>query len=277
MIAGDRLREEWQYLQPMDVIGSQFTRIGRQGDGGYVMIDDFADCRYALSFGVRTGISWDLALAERGLSVFLYDHKIDAIPIEHANLKFRRIGLGYGGGNECQKRSIAELLKQEGIIHHRTGLILKIDIEGDEWDVLRQVSEKELRPFAQIMIEFHNLADCALHQHTAELYALKKLAETHQVVHLHANNYGECAIIGGVAIPDVLEVTYASREKYSFAECTRRFPTIMDYPNNPDRADIALQGAFAAPTRRTGAADASATPSNSSPSVAAARSSRGHR
>jgi hypothetical protein len=167
-------------------------------------------------------------------------------------------------------------LKQEGIVRQHAYLILKIDIEGDEWQALREISEEEFLPFSQIVIEFHNLTDFALDQHIARLYAFKKLAKTHQVVHLHANNFGECEIIGGVAIPDVLEVTYASRNKYSFLELSRGFPTILDYANNPDRAEITLQGAFAAPPRRTGG-EPSAVPSDPPASVAASRFSSGHR
>jgi hypothetical protein len=238
-LAQDWVLEEWMYLCPMDVNGKEFVRVGRKGDGGYVMIDDIANLRFALSFGVGTEISWDLELAEWGVHVLLYDHTIHDIPTQHPKIKFRRVGLGHADiGNA--KRRLPDILDEEGI--GATGdNVLKIDIEGNEWETLREIPTETLERFSQVLIELHGMSDYAEpDSHINRMYVLKKLHQTHQVVHLHANNWGIHKIIGGVPIPDVIEVTYASRKRYSFAPCTRTFPTSLDYPNNADRADIMI-------------------------------------
>ena len=54
--------EEWRYLSPMDVNGKSFTRVGRKGDGGYVMIDDLAALEVGQSaLASRTRISRTLS------------------------------------------------------------------------------------------------------------------------------------------------------------------------------------------------------------------------
>ena len=40
------------------------------GDGGYVMLDDFAGVTAALSFGIDVNCSWDMQIAERGINVY---------------------------------------------------------------------------------------------------------------------------------------------------------------------------------------------------------------
>ncbi len=240
-IIADWVLEEWQYLQPKDVVGMEFTRVGRRGDGGYVMVDDFVDCRYALSFGVGTEISWDLAIVGRGLTVFLYDQTIDSIPVQHEKLKLRRFGLGESHDPKGAKQSLPKILSHEGL-QDDSNLILKIDVEGAEWKALRQIAAQEMQLFRQIVVEFHGLADYSDHdKHIERLYTLKKMAETHQVVHVHANNWGRYVIIGGIPVPDVVEVTFA-RATYRFADCTRVFPTGLDSPNNSDRAELIFRG-----------------------------------
>jgi len=135
---------------------------------------------------------------------------------------------------------MSDILEQEGI-GDSDGMVLKIDIEGDEWRALRDAPSEHLARFSQILLELHGMSDYSDHNnHITRMYVLRKLNETHQVVHLHVNNWGALRIIGGIPIPDVIEVTLASRKRYSFSRCTRAFPTPLDYPNNANRADILL-------------------------------------
>jgi len=72
------------------------------------------------------------------------------------------------------------------------------------------------------------------------LSALSKLNEKFAVVHVHANNYRPLLAIGNVLFPEVLEVTYASRAKYTFTDCDDVFPGPLDSPNWPAAADYGL-------------------------------------
>jgi hypothetical protein len=59
---------------------------------------------------------------------------------------------------------------------------------------------------------------------------LSKLNASHQVIHVHGNNYGSLGIIDGFVVPDCVEVTYLRREGNKFATCGHRFPTSLDQP-----------------------------------------------
>src|SRR5262245_61574128 len=136
--------------------------------------------------------------------------------------------------------SLPEMITAEGLDDERN-MLLKIDIEGDEWAVLRGASSHLLEKFSQILVELHGMSDFGSHErHLARLYILKSISATHQCVHLHANNWVDYRIIGGIPVPDVVEATFALRSRYSFQKCDRRFPSILDYPNNADRAEFMI-------------------------------------
>ena len=234
------VREEWRYLSPKDVAGMEFVRIGRTGDGGYVMLNDLADCRRGISIGVGKELSWDLEIANKGINLALYDHTIDNLVTQHEHIHFRRFGARATGASEPNKMSLPEMITAEGL-NAEPHMLLKIDIEGDEWNILEGISAGLMTKFSQVLVEFHGMSDFSLHdKHLKRMYVLKALAATHQCVHLHANNWGVYRIVGGIPIPDVIEATFASRDRYSFRECVRQFPTPIDFPNNADRAEFMI-------------------------------------
>jgi len=236
----DLVKEEWRLIAPKDPKGARFIRVGRNGDGGYVMLEPSQVCNCAISIGVGTELSWDVELADRGLFVYLYDDTISELPLEHSRFTFRRCGLRSSNAQSPRKLSLPEILSSEGL-DDQNDLVLKVDIEGDEWEVFRNASPTVLEHFSQIIVEFHGLADFSDHdEHLKRLYALRSIARTHQVVHVHPNNWGAYSVVGGIPVPDVLEITYASRRMYAFDNCKRTFPTSLDYPNNADRADLVL-------------------------------------
>lgn len=55
-------------------------RIGGDGDGGYLLPDDLEDLKVCISPGIDTQISFDKAMAERGLHVFMVDASVDGPP-----------------------------------------------------------------------------------------------------------------------------------------------------------------------------------------------------
>ena len=75
------------YLTPRRAVRFEKIRLGRDGDGGYVMLDDFSGVSSALSFGIETDCSWDTAIAERGIEVHQYDHTVDGPPTDHPQFR----------------------------------------------------------------------------------------------------------------------------------------------------------------------------------------------
>ena len=119
-------------------------------------------------------------------------------------------------------------------------MILKIDID-DSIAGFAATSPATLNMFTQVLGEFHgfnNVLDRRLVR--AGFGRARQLDEKFAVVHVHANNYRPLLAIGNVLFPEVLEVTYASRAKYTFTDCDEVFPGPLDSPNWPAAPDYEL-------------------------------------
>lgn len=232
-----------QFLEPRDPAGARFARVGRDHDGGYVMVENLLPGGVAYSLGISDDVSWDLAMAERGYRVFQYDHTIDELPQVHPNFAFHKIGICGYGADQGPYRSLDTLLAQNG--HSGDdGIILKIDIEGAEWDVFSTILDATLLRFSQIVVEFHWFDQADDDRYFGDAYCALKRLRTHFVpVHVHANNHGQYAWYGDVAVPQILEVTYVRNGLFEEVACSRSFPTALDQPNRAGWPEIVL-GSF---------------------------------
>jgi hypothetical protein len=238
-----RCAEIISLLSPMDIAGGKFVRVGKNNDGGYVMLDDLKketiDAAY--SFGISNDVSWDESIAARGIDVFMYDHTIDRLPMQHPGFHYFETGVtGHKKGTNL--KTLSEIITAN---HHTSSknLIMKMDIEDCEWDVFDETSSDIINKFSQIVIEFHRLYPSVFEQkYFFIINVLNKINQTHQSIHVHANNYMPSMWIEKLVLPDVLEVTYIRRSdaKDRLLANTRRFPTEADQPNMPGSSDIYL-------------------------------------
>jgi|SRR5271165_1924436 len=225
------------YLTPRRSVRFGKIRLGRNGDGGYVLLDDFADVSAALSFGIGTDCSWDAAIAARAIDVFQYDHTVDGPPI--ANPRFRFFKKKIAAASSDQSESLGSALAKLPSTAER--VILKIDVEGAEWDIFDAATPEELARFSQIVGEFHDFdhaADPAWRDTARRVLA--KLRSVFEVVHVHANNYAPLNVIANVAIPSTFELTFVKRATYECRETDEIFPTALDQPSWDGRPDIFL-------------------------------------
>lgn len=223
-------------LRPYDLIGARKVRIGHLFDGGYIMIDAFKEVEAAYSFGINDDVSWDSDMAHHGINVFQYDHTIDSLPENNHHFHWQKIGIAEKSSENMT--SIADAIAANGHSQMKN-MILKCDIEGAEWEALRSVNDDTLARFSQIVMELHDLSRVGnsiddIHQ------AISKLTYSHNVVHVHANNFGGVRLVGGISIPNVIEVTLARKDMGEFRPSQLTFPTSMDMPCNGNQADIYL-------------------------------------
>ena len=231
-------------LRPHRVAGVPKIRVGHMYDGGYVMLDAFAGIEAAYSVGISDDVSWDLDIAARGIQLRQYDHTIAALPVEHALFNWEKLGVGWRPEPDRSLDTIPNLLERNG--HSAsTGLLLKCDIEGIEWEVLSRLPSRVLGQFQQIVIEVHaqhKLRHMAFAQ--VACAALRNLALTHRVVHVHGNNFAPFVVVGGVPLPDVMELTFARLDLGAFSVSDEVFPGPLDMPCHSREADLYL-GRFA--------------------------------
>lgn len=237
-----RVLEALRLLAPFDVEGFRKVRLGRPHDGGYVMLDDFGSSEVAYSFGINDDVSWDRDVAALGLDVYQYDHTIDALPEENDRFHWSRLGLSHEPS--ATMRTLPDLIGGNGHGGNRD-LILKLDIEGSEWDVVPSLPPSCLDQFRQIVMEIHGLCYIGLPGwYERILPTCQALARRHRVVHVHANNCAAYSVVGLVPVPAALEVTFVRADSDKvFTPFQGVFPTELDMPCAPSLPDLHL-GAF---------------------------------
>lgn len=229
-----RLKE---LLHAKKVKNKNYIRVGRNNDGGYVMIDDFDENMCAYSFGISDDMSWDKMINQMtGMDVFMYDHTIPCAPEYRKGCYFIRCGVGVE--NTDNLRTLDYILNDSAKqINHKTeNAILKMDIEGGEWDVIKSVSKSLLSQFRQMLFEFHGLTNKSNEEKIIE--SLGKLNETHQVAWIHGNNYRHAIGDDRIVVPDTIEVLYVNKNIYSFEDGKMNLPLVCDMPNMRLREDF---------------------------------------
>lgn len=227
-------------LRPMGVINHQLTRIGQNGDGGYLMINEGLDNNIVYNFGIADEVSWDLALAERGCLIWQYDHTIITTTDTHANFKLHPLGLAAMAGEDMRK-TIREALDSNEHSKQRD-MLLNIDVEGHEWKVFNNISSCCFENFLQIVVELHlDISYFSNHEMMDyAIAALENVNKTHQVVHVHGNNNGHSYVLNGFLLPSAIEVTFLNRKEHSFEGSHDYYPRIDDFPCNENKSELIL-------------------------------------
>jgi hypothetical protein len=236
---GEAAKRIWSLMRPMDAVGKRLVRKGRPHDGGYIMVDHKLQNAVAYSLGVNDDVSWDLDMAALGCQIYQYDHTIDGLPVDHPNFHWFKKGIAARPTADGVLDRLEHLIARNGHTD-RDDLILKMDIEGFEWEVFEAINERTLHQFSQIVLEVHTLVLGGVELQAKITKVLEKLYQTHQPVHVHANNHGYVGIVGGVMMPDTMELTYVRRADHQFTLCRRMFPSEFDMRCRTDVPDFFL-------------------------------------
>ena len=210
-----------------------FFRAGNPDfDGGYVTINDPRVNKIAYSFGINQDVTWDNDMANLGYQIFMYDMTIEDLPYHRPEFHFFKQGIGEKF-DPVQKLDTLEHFLQRNGHENQRNMTLKMDVEGAEWDFLEQVDSKTLEQFDQLIFEFHWLLFGTDFEKQARMFVLlKKLNRTHQLVHLHAHNTVSAVKYRGDFYPDVMEATYAKKDRYEFFDADIDLPIDLDRPIN---------------------------------------------
>jgi hypothetical protein len=216
------------------------VRIGG-GDGGYLLPDDFIGLEACFSPGVAETAEFELALGKKGIPSFMADYSVDNSPLDHPLFDFEKLFVATH--NEPGK--FIRLDDWIGTKKQEPGdLILQMDIEGNEWPILADVSASTLSRFRIIVLELHGLDNLLTNPIGIEIAKsiFRKLNDQFSVVHLHANNCCGSLNYRGVRIPRVLEVTYIRNDRYQVSGQVYEsiHPNPLDVRNVPNRKDLLL-------------------------------------
>ena len=218
------------------VLGFKKIRIGRNSDGGYILLNDLNNIKIAYSFGISREISFEKGLADKNIDIFMYDHTIDKLPFNNSRFHWKKIGLIGKNINKNNMKTLTDLIEENGHTKEKN-MILKLDIESYEWEVFQYLPFKNLRQFKYIVGEFHFSKSSKIHYNKI----LERLLVTHQIFHIHCNNCGRGRIIklNGNLICSLLEISFIQKKGYKFTEDDNIYPIGgVDYKNCKRKKDI---------------------------------------
>jgi hypothetical protein len=144
------------------------ARFGSAHDGGYILLDDFRGIDTAFSLGVEHDASWDIDVAKSGINVYQFDHTVDAPITNNARLIFERKKISTEAGPDSE--SLTSLIERHDKRNANPNILLKIDIENNEWAVFDTTPSELLNRFSQIVGEFHYFQDFS-DAHWRQLFA----------------------------------------------------------------------------------------------------------
>jgi Methyltransferase FkbM domain len=226
-------------------------RVGSKNDGGYVIAENL-NIKYnlLLSCGISDDITFENCFIEKyNASCYAFDGTIDYLPSNaNKNIIFIK--------KNISNKETSKTTNLLSYIENNENIFLKMDIETNEYQWLEIMSYDHLNKINQIVIEFH-YSHQNNNEHldsifeklsfpislTRRIECLKKLEETHYLVHLHPNNGCGTINFNGIQIPNVYECTYIKKnlcKKISYS--SNKIPDpVLDSKNVPTKEDICLE------------------------------------
>jgi hypothetical protein len=222
-------------------------RLGSSNDGGYV-IGENLQYDILISCGIATDITFeDIFTSTYNINCLAFDGTIDKLPHDNnSKIKFIKKNIGTDENDK--------VTNLKNVLIDYNNIFLKMDIESYEFKWLEILTDAELQKFSQIVIEFHfpfstyssngiNWLDediCI----DRKITCLKRLADSHYLIHLHGNNCCGSRLFNGIIIPNVFECTYI--RKNLCHELSRNQKSIpdsdLDSVNVKGKPDIFLSG-----------------------------------
>lgn len=213
-------------------------RLGINYDGGYVIAEinnPNYDCYISAGVSDEESFSRDFInkYNMNKNNSFAFDGTIINYPYKYTkNITFIKRNIGYNRNENEANLSF--------FIEKYCNIFLKMDIEGSEYLWLDYMDKEKLQKFKQIVIEFHGINNDSWNVNNCDkIKCIEKLIETHYIIHIHGNNYGNITN----DIPDTIEVTFLRKDLFDIEpELNKEKLPIygLDFPNNPNSDDFNL-------------------------------------
>ena len=186
-------------LQTVTLSNCTLRRYGGPHDGGYLMCENLVPgAQSAYSYGIETEDNWGCDVSKQlGVPIHQYDCFTDDRPTcDGGTFVFHDECVGPKAETISGQRfdSIVSQITRNGDGGKR--ILLKIDIEGAEWDSFRATPDEVFEQMDQIPMELHGTDDPRF------LEVVRRLKRQFYLVNLHVNNYScspDAAPLAGVA------------------------------------------------------------------------------
>jgi hypothetical protein len=225
-----RLREAiLAELQPVVLKNCTLKRFGSANDGGYLMCENLIEpLDAAYSYGVGPNDDWACELSRRyHIRVHQYDCFDPARPTcDGGTFVFHDECVGDRSG--YRESRFFDTLQNQISKNGDTGrrLVIKMDIEGGEWDSLLAAPEELLVSIPQIAMEMHGFDSPKI------VEVLRKLKRNFYLVNLHFNNWS--CTPKAAPLPAWAYQTHWVNKRIGVPDPTAPFAAPMSPLNAPD-------------------------------------------
>ena len=237
----------WAAFTPVQITNCELQRFGPTNDGGYLLCKNMMEqARAVYSYGIAGADPWGCVVAE-ALEVPLHQYDCfdttvplcqgKTAPMFHAEC----IGPDSETIDGRPFDTLANQIEKNGDAGKR--IIVKMDVEGSEWQSLAGAPDSVLNAIDQMAIEFHDPEDAA------SLATATRLTQFFYVAHMHQNNYA--CLPGFEPFPGpVFEVVLVNKRigKANPAVISRG-PLPIDSPNSPNSPDCQASPGGSEPRR----------------------------
>jgi hypothetical protein len=225
-------------LQPVRLKNCRLRRFGGRHDGGYLMCENLIKgAESAYSYGIAGEDNWGCDLSTKyDLAVHQYDCFDTRQPVcEGGHFAFHSECIA-GITTNVESRPYDTLIRQisrNGDAGKR--LIVKMDVEGAEWDALLATPDSVLDRIAQLPMEFHGTNGPRF------LELVRKLKRTFHLVHIHFNNWA-CTKSVQPFPSSAFQVLWVNK-RIGILDDSAQPPVVpnpADAPDNPELPDCQL-------------------------------------
>ena len=254
-----------KYLKPFHIDNENLIRIGPKLDGGYILDKRIVHITKKI---ITCGLNDDWEFEKHFLKinpsceVLAYDHTVNK---EFWVQRFKKDILHFFLFKKLKLRKILSIFKYydyisffknknkhyelkisneniknkkitiNEILNDHDNLILKVDIEGDEYNILKQIL-KNSKKINALLIEFHDIQE-----NMNLIKEFIKESKDLKLIHIHGNNVS-CADKN--TDPNIIELTFTNVEKIKFEQkiTEKNYPVEkLDYRNINRKNDFVLK------------------------------------
>ena len=222
-------------LQPVRLSNCRLERFGEVHDGGYLLCGNLLDAvQSGYSYGISGYDGWGCAVAKRtGITVHEYDCFDLHVPACDGGATVFHGECVAGIASTDKDGRVFDTPQNQFAKNGDAAkrIVMKIDVEGAEWETFLRTPADVLQRIDQLAVEFHGAKE------QRALDVVRKLKQHFYIANLHFNNYS--CVDGLAPFPAWgYEALFVSKRiGVVDPRATGMDPAAPNAPNNPDVPD----------------------------------------